>query len=237
MINIQKYEDLAHAKYRWLDARYHFSFANYYNPKKTGFGVLKVVNDDIIKAGAGFDTHPHKNMEIITYVRQGAITHKDSEGNEGRTEAGDIQVMSAGTGISHSEHNLENIDTNSYQIWIEPNKVNVSPRWDQKKLSKKPKSSGLDLLVSGRSEDKNKDALYINQEASIYGGRLKKASKYDQSIIGQAYLLVSDGYIQINGQKLKKGDAAEITNLDRVTIEAIGESELLLIDIPVSSDS
>ena len=129
MITIYPYEELGHADHGWLDARHHFSFGRYHNPERMGFGVLRVINDDIIKAGKGFDTHPHKDMEIITYVRKGAITHRDSNGNEGRTEAGDVQVMSAGTGIFHSEYNLEDEDTNIYQIWIEPHKLDVTPDW------------------------------------------------------------------------------------------------------------
>jgi len=124
------YQELGRANHGWLDARHHFSFASYYNPKRMGFGTLRVINDDIIKAGRGFDTHSHRDMEIITFVREGAITHKDSNGNVGRTEAGDVQVMSAGSGVSHSEFNLETKDTNIFQIWIEPNQIGVKPRWD-----------------------------------------------------------------------------------------------------------
>ena len=232
MIKVYPYEELGHANHGWLDTRHHFSFANYYNPERMGLGTLRVINDDVIKAGAGFDAHPHRNMEIITYIRQGAITHKDSQGNEGRTEAGDIQVMSAGTGIFHSEYNLESIDTNIYQIWIEPNKTGVRPRWDQREFPKELKSDGLELLVSGRREDKDSGALYINQNASIYGGRLREGSNYKQPIINQAYLLVSDGFIEVDGQEMKQGDGAVITDSDYITIAATSESEVLLIDIP-----
>ena len=147
MIKTYTFEQLGHANHGWLDARHHFSFANYYNPERMGFGALRVINDDIIKAGAGFDTHPHKDMEIITYVRKGAITHRDSRGNQGRTEAGDVQVMSAGTGIFHSEFNLESEDTNLYQIWIEPNKIGVQPRWDAREFPTEETEGVLTLLV------------------------------------------------------------------------------------------
>ena len=120
MIKVYPYEKLGNHDFGWLNARYHFSFARYYNPERTGFGKLLVINDDIVHAHSGFDTHPHADMEIITYVRAGAITHRDSTGNEGRTAAGDVQVMSAGTGIAHSEHNEEDEDTRLYQIWIAP---------------------------------------------------------------------------------------------------------------------
>ena len=232
MINIHKYENLGHASHGWLDARHHFSFANYYNPEKMGLGTLRVINDDVIKAGTGFATHSHKDMEIITYIRQGAITHKDSQDNEGRTEAGDIQVMSAGSGIFHSEYNLEDIDTNIYQIWIEPNKKGLKPRWEQRKFPNKIKSEALELLVSGKQEDKNRGALFINQNASIYGGRLKNGINYKQTIVNQAYLLVSDGLITVDGKKMKKGDGASITDADYITISTLSESEIILIDIP-----
>ena len=141
------YHELGQAQHGWLEARHHFSFGQYYNPSRMGFGKLRVINDDIIKAGTGFNTHPHENMEIITYVREGAITHKDNHGNEGRTEAGDVQVMSAGTGIYHSEHNREAIDTHLYQIWIEPNKANVTPSWNAHRFPSSSTEGQLTLLV------------------------------------------------------------------------------------------
>jgi redox-sensitive bicupin YhaK (pirin superfamily) len=143
MIKIYPYDSLGHADHGWLNARHHFSFASYQNPDRMKFGLLRVINDDIIAANSGFATHPHQNMEIITYVRSGAITHKDSKGNEGRTGAGDIQVMSAGSGIEHSEYNLENEETNLYQIWIIPNKLGVKPRWDAKEFPKDPVKNSL----------------------------------------------------------------------------------------------
>ena len=148
----------------WLDARHHFSFSNYQNPKRQQFGVLRVINDDVIKAGTGFDTHPHQNMEIITYVREGAITHRDSNGNVGRTEAGDVQVMSAGTGVSHSEFNRESEDTNIFQIWIDPNQLDVKPRWDSYTFPKQPTADALMLLVSGDGDAPlsiHQDAFYL----------------------------------------------------------------------------
>ena len=128
MISVVNYKVLGGADYGWLQAKHHFSFALYYNPKRMGFGSIRVINDDIIKAKKGFDPHQHNDMEIITYVRSGAITHTDNQGNKGRTVAGDIQVMSAGTGFIHSEYNLVDQETNIYQIWIIPNKTSVKPR-------------------------------------------------------------------------------------------------------------
>jgi len=228
MITIYPYETLGRANHGWLDARHHFSFAQYHNPQRMGFGLLRVVNDDIIKAGSGFDTHPHRDMEIITYIRQGAITHRDSRGNAGRTVAGDVQVMSAGTGIQHSEFNREDEDTILYQIWIEPNRMGVEPRWDQRRFPRQPVTEALPLLVSGSDDE----ALSIYQDAQISGGRLNADTRITHPIRHQLYLLASDGELQLNGQRLNKGDAAEVTGLAEVTISAVTNAEVLVIDIP-----
>lgn len=229
MIKIYKFEDLGHVNHDWLNARHHFSFSNYYNPERNGFGTLKVINDDIIKAKSGFDTHPHRDMEIITYVRSGAITHKDSNGNVGRTEAGDVQVMSAGTGIKHSEFNLEDEETNLYQIWITPKQQGVKPRWDSKNFPKNPVLDKLHLLVSGNEND---DALFIYQDAKIYGGKLRSGNKIIHPINNQAYILASAGEFEIDNVKIKKGDGAEITQQTEISITAITDCELLIIDSP-----
>jgi len=229
MITLYPYEELGNADHGWLNAHYHFSFSDYQNDNRRGFGVLKVINDDIIKAGTGFDTHPHRDMEIITYVRQGAITHKDSKGNEGKTKAGDVQVMSAGTGIFHSEYNLEDTDTNLYQIWTEPKELGVEASWSAKEFPNEPVSDKLKLLVSG---NKNDDALFINQDAKIYAGTLTKDTIINHNLEQQAYLLVSQGTIEIDNQKLAKGDGAEITELNTVSIKALDNAEILLIEIP-----
>ncbi len=232
MIHIYPYEKLGQADYGWLKARYHFSFGDYHNPGRMGFGALRVINDDIVRGGNGFDTHPHKNMEIITYVRSGAITHKDSMGNEGRTAAGDVQVMSAGTGVLHSEHNKESSDTSLYQIWIIPREKNVQPRWDSALFPKEPANDALPLLVSGRKEDEGKGALFIHADAALYGGRLKKGASISQKLQGNGYLLVSEGAVTIEGKTLKKGDGAEITDTDSITVTAPGEeAEIILIDV------
>lgn len=228
MITIYPYENLGHADHGWLKARHHFSFASYYNPKRMEFGVLRVINDDIIQGGTGFGTHPHKDMEIITYVRSGAITHRDSQGNEGRTAAGDVQVMSAGTGIYHSEQNAESEDTTLYQIWIEPNKLGVKPAWGAHEFPKEPVQDALKLLVSGDG----KAPLHIHQDAFIYAGNLQAGTIINHPLHEQAYLLVSQGEITLNGKALKKGDGAEITALSSVQIEAVTDAEILVIDVP-----
>jgi redox-sensitive bicupin YhaK (pirin superfamily) len=228
MIKTYAYEQLGHANHGWLNARHHFSFANYYNPKRMGFGALRVINDDIIKAGAGFDTHPHRDMEIITYVRNGAITHRDSRGNVGRTVAGDVQVMSAGTGIYHSEFNLESEDTTLYQIWIEPNKTGVEPRWDAMEFPTEEAEGGLTLLVSGDG----RAPLQIHQDATIHTGRINAGNKLEHSIKHQVYLLVSIGTVVLDGHTLKQGDGAEIRDVDSFSLKAVTDTDVLVIDVP-----
>ena len=232
MTNKISYESLGHVNHGWLEARHHFSFGSYQDPNRTGFGDLVVINDDLIAAQSGFATHGHDNMEIITYVRKGAITHKDDMGNEGRTEAGDVQVMSAGTGVVHSEYNLEDEDTNLYQIWMFPNKKNVKPRWDAKQFPKEPVEGKLKPLVTG-FENKSEDTLKIYQDAAIYAGRVNKGKSVKQSIDrDQAYVLCSQGKIKINNTEIRKGDGAEITDLKDVNITSLEDSEILFIDLP-----
>jgi len=232
MIRHYPYENLGRHDLGWLDAHFHFSFAEYHNRNRMGFGPLRVINDDIIQAGTGFDTHPHKDMEIITYVRKGAITHRDSQGNAGRTEAGNVQVMSAGTGIYHSEFNLESEDTNLYQIWIHPRKKGLKPAWDAREFPQTPVKTLLPLLVSGRARDKEAGALYIDQDAAIYGGRIRAGIELQHPVDTQAYLLVSEGQLELDGIAMKKGDGAEITDVDLVTIKAIEACEVVVIDVP-----
>jgi quercetin 2,3-dioxygenase len=232
MIKHYPYKSLGHHDMDWLDARYHFSFAGYHNRERMGFGPLRVINDDVIKAGAGFDTHPHKDMEIITFIRKGAISHRDSQGNEGRTQAGNVQVMSAGTGIYHSEFNLENEDTNLYQIWIHPHTLGVKPVWGNLEFPKTPVKTALPLLVSGRAQDKEAGVLYIHQDAAIYGGRNDAGHELKHPIHAQAYLLVSEGQIEIDGEIINKGDGVEITETELITIKANKISEIVVIDVP-----
>lgn len=231
-VTVYPYASLGHANHGWLDARHHFSFANYYNPERMGFGALRVVNDDMIAAGRGFGTHPHDNMEIITYVRQGAISHKDSMGNAGRTGAGDVQVMSAGTGVAHSEHNLENEDTRLYQIWIIPNKRGVAPRWEAREFPKAPVTDTLSVLASGEAKHANSGALAIHADATIYGGKLNAGKTVTQTLSHGAYVLASVGELVVNGAVMKQGDGAEITGTSSLTITANTDAEVLVIDVP-----
>lgn len=232
MHSVIRYEDLSRNQFSWLDARHHFSFGRYIDRKRMGFANLRVVNDDIVKAGAGFDTHPHDNMEIITYVRKGAITHKDSMGNEGRTAAGDVQVMSAGTGVFHSEYNLESEDTNLYQIWILPNEQGVKPRWDMREFPKQDNQEDLSLLVSGERADEKKGALFIHGDAQIYGGVLAKGKQITHQFNGRpGYILVSDGHVEIAGEDLFKGDAIALPEAKDIKIDFKETSEILALHL------
>ena len=233
MITHYAFADLGGANHGWLNAKHHFSFADYHDPQKLSHGELMVINDDIIAPHTGFDTHSHRDMEIITYVRKGAITHKDNKGNEGRTTAGNIQVMSAGTGISHSEYNLEDEETNIYQIWIKPKKTGIKPDWGMAEFPKQPVSKSLSLLVSGD----RKALLNINQDARIYAGRLNKGKEIIHNIIGKAYLLVADGELLVNDIYARKGDGIAISNEDTVALKAKAQVELLIIEVPGISDA
>ena len=228
MIIHHKFENLGGANHGWLNAKHHFSFANYYDPQKLCHGELMVINDDKIAANTGFDTHPHQNMEIITYVRKGAITHKDNKGNQGRTTAGNVQVMSAGTGIYHSEFNLENEETNIYQIWIKQKINGFEPNWNMAEFPKQPVTDSLQLLVSGEETS----PLNINQDARIYAGRMNKSTKITHNVIGKAYVLISEGNIEVNGNKAQKGDGLSISDETSLDLEALNDAEVLIIEVP-----
>lgn len=232
MITHYKRDQLGHANHGWLDSRFHFSFAEYYDPARMHFGDLRVINDDLIAPASGFDPHPHRNMEIITYVRAGTVLHRDSLGNAGATGAGDVQVMSAGTGITHSEYSDADIETRLFQIWIIPNKLNVAPRWDQAKFSKVPVTGALNLLVSGDVADADRGALFINANAKIHGGVLAAGGEITHPVAGRAYILASSGTVNVDGIPLETGDGAEVTAQDKITLRAPqGDAEILVIDL------
>lgn len=234
MLKHVPYKKLGHADHGWLNARHHFSFASYYDENRMGFGTLRVINDDIIDAKQGFGMHPHKNMEIITYVREGAISHKDNLGNAGKTKAGDVQVMSAGTGVFHSEFNDEDTRTKLFQIWIEPNEVQVKPRWDAKEFPQTPVTEKLSLLVSGKEDDS--ESLFIHQDAYIYGGLMNKGTAINHPIHHQAYVLASKGQIKIDDLVLEEGDGVEVTKVTSINIEALSDGEVLVIDTPAHDE-
>lgn len=228
MLQHYEFEKLGGAHHGWLNAKHHFSFANYFDPKKLSHGELLVINDDRIAPHTGFDAHPHRDMEIITYVRKGAITHQDNQGNKGRTTAGNVQVMSAGTGIFHSEYNLEDEETNIYQIWIKPSEKGISPQWDAAEFPKEPVSDSLQLLVSGDGHA----PLQIHQNARIYAGRLNQNTTLTHHIDGIAYLLVSEGEAMVNNIRAKKGDGIAISDEASITLQASSDAELLIIEVP-----
>ena len=235
MIKHYPVQQLGKANHGWLKSSHHFSFAQYYDPKRMGFGTLRVVNDDWVEAGAGFSEHPHKNMEIISFVRSGGITHKDSHGNKGTTTAGEVQVMSAGTGITHSEYNMSDEALTFYQIWIKPDKQNVKPRWESKIFPQQASDNDLSLLVSGYDQDKDQ-ALFINQKARIYGGRLNKGALINFEITHQVYVLASSGRFEIENDQqnitMQEGDGAEVSQQKLVTIKVLSDAEIIIIDAP-----
>ncbi len=228
MITHYPFDTLGGANHGWLNAKHHFSFANYYDPKKMGFGELLVINDDRIAPNTGFGKHPHDNMEIITFVRKGAISHEDSQGNKGRTTAGNVQVMSAGTGIMHSEFNHEDEETNIFQIWIIPKSRDIEPKWGSAEFPTTSTKDKLKLLVSG-----NNDApLQIHQDARIYTGMFKNNTTLKHLIKGQGYLLVSKGNIKISDIEASKGDGIAIKNEEEISLECHPDTEIILIEVP-----
>jgi redox-sensitive bicupin YhaK (pirin superfamily) len=228
MIDIRPFASLGHADHGWLDARHHFSFANYHDPGRMGWGKIRVWNDDRIAAQSGFPPHPHRDMEIITYVRTGAITHQDSMGNQGRTAAGDVQVMSAGTGVTHAEFNVEDEETTLFQIWIETDRPNAQPSWGAKPFPKDSRDGQFQLLASGDSGD---GALAINADARILGATIKagEAIAFDTSPDRHLYLVPS-GRVKVNGVAAEARDGVAVTGEDRLRIEAEVDAELVLVD-------
>ena len=237
MIKHYPIQQLGKANHGWLKSSHHFSFAQYYNPNRMGFGTLRVVNDDWVAVGSGFSEHPHRNMEIISFVRTGAISHKDSNGNKGVTTAGEVQVMSAGTGVTHSEYNLSKEPLTFYQIWIQPNICNVDPRWDSKLIAKDSNNTQSPLLVSGYDADKGK-ALFIHQQARIFGGVLNKGVNIEFNITHQAYILASGGSFEIRDNQqsvtMTKGDGAEVSQQKMMRIKVLSDAEILIIDAPLN---
>lgn len=217
------------ADYGWLKARYSFSFSSWYNPSRVHFGVLRVLNDDIVAGGGGFPEHPHDNMEIITIPLEGALSHKDSTGGSGTISAGDVQVMSAGSGIKHSEFNASQTEqVNLLQIWMFPKEKNIVPRYDQKTFSKEDRINKWQTIVGP-------GALYIHQDA-IFARTALAAGKelaYDAQFAGNGfYLFLIEGSITVNGQTLNRRDAMGISGTPGITIKAEEDAEVLLIEVP-----
>jgi len=230
MIDIRPFATLGHADHGWLDARHHFSFANYHDPDRMGWGSIRVWNDDTIAAQSGFPPHPHRDMEIVTFVRSGAITHRDSLGNEGRTAAGDVQVMSAGTGITHAEMNREDEATTLFQIWIIPDRQGEQPGWGQREFPKATREGGFEVLASGDAEAD--DALPIRTDAKVAAATLAKGQSAVWNTSGERhqYLVAPKGRVTVNGREAKPRDGIAVTGESEIVVEAIDDAEIVLVD-------
>lgn len=230
MIERRPFDRLGGADHGWLKAKHHFSFARYYDPERLGHGALRVWNDDEIAPNTGFPPHPHADMEIITYVRQGAITHEDSLGHKGRTEAGDVQVMSAGSGIRHAEYNREDVPTKIFQIWIEPQRSGGEPSWGAKPFPKGDRSGQFVPLASGFAGDT--EALPIRAKARVLGATLKAGdtAKYELGPGRRLYLVPAEGSIEVNGVRIDARDGAAVADEALVAVKALEDAEIVVVD-------
>lgn len=231
---IHKAEDRGHANHGWLDAHHSFSFANYYNPERTRFGVLRVLNDDIIQAGEGFGTHPHDNMEIVTIPLSGELAHKDSTGNKEVIRKNEVQIMSAGSGLTHSEFNNSKTDEiNLLQLWVFPKERDTKPRYDQKVFEPADRQNKIQTLVSPKDEN----ALWINQDAYFSRADIDKEVDVEYELNTKkngVYIFVIEGKVEIDGELLSKRDAMGVTEADKIKITAKEKSEVLLIEVPLN---
>ena len=230
MIDVRPFATLGHADHGWLDARHHFSFAGYHDPARIGWGSIRVWNDDTIAARSGFPPHPHSDMEIVTFVRSGAITHQDSLGNKGRTAAGDVQVMSAGTGITHAEFNVENEATTLFQIWIVPDRRGEAPGWGQREFPKASREGGFEVLASGTPDDNG--ALSIRADAKIAAATLDAGQHVVWRTSGERhqYLVAPNGRIRVNGAEAEPRDGVAVSGETEIVVEAIDDAEVVLVD-------
>lgn len=235
MIQLRPFDSLGAFRNEWLDAHHHFSFGRYHDPERMGLGGLRVWNDDEIAPGTGFDPHPHRDMEIVTFIREGAITHRDNLGNEGRTEAGDVQVMHAGTGITHAEYNNEAIPTRLFQIWIMPDKRGIAPGWGTRSFPKEAPEGGdgLSVLASGRPADAASDALKLNADAAVLAGTLAEGRTAELTLAPgrSAYLVPVSGTVTVNGVTANTRDGVAISNERSVTITATKAAQLVVVEI------
>ena len=230
MIELRPFDSLGGADHGWLNAHHHFSFAEYHDPARVNWGNLRVWNDDIIAPNSGFPAHPHADMEIVTYVRKGAITHRDSMGNEGRTEAGDVQVMSAGTGVRHSEWNAESEPCTLFQLWIIPERRGGEPSWGTRAFPKSARDGAFVPLASGFDNDN--DALPIRANARVLGATVKAGDTvtYETSTDRHLYLVPATGRVRIEDVEANARDGIAITQRDRVTVTALEDAELIMVD-------
>jgi redox-sensitive bicupin YhaK (pirin superfamily) len=230
-----KAADRGSADYGWLKPNYYFSFAQYHNPEKVHFGLLRVLNDDFVAGGGGFPTHPHDNMEIVTIPFSGALQHKDSTGGNGVIKAGDIQIMSAGTGVQHSEFNASATDpVTLFQVWVFPKERNIKPRYDQRTFNINDRQNKWQTVVSPLDSDK---ALWINQDARFSLANLSsgKEMTYSTAFKGNGvFLVVINGSVKVDGKQLEKRDALGISETSSFSVTADTDAELLAIEIPMN---
>jgi len=230
MIEVRPFAGLGHANHGWLDARHHFSFASYYEPARMGWGAIRVWNDDTIAPRSGFPPHPHNDMEIVTFVRTGAITHQDSLGNKSRTGAGDVQVMSAGTGIVHAEYNLEDEATTLFQIWIVPDRAGEAPGWGQREFPRGERAGRWEVVASGTPEQDG--ALPIRADAKVAAATLAagESAIWSTAAGRHVYLVAPTGTIRVNGVHAQPRDGVAVTGEDTITVEAVTAAEVVLVD-------
>jgi len=232
MIELRPFSTLGGADHGWLKARHHFSFSRYNDPSRMGWGALRVWNDDEIAPKSGFPPHPHADMEIITYVREGAITNEDDLGNKGRTEAGDVQVMSAGGGIRHAEYNLEPHTTKIFQIWIEPTRRGGNPAWATRPFPRGDRSGQFVTLASGSPDDAG--ALPIRSEARVLGASIAAGETVEYTLAAgrHAYLVPAKGVVEVNGMRVDARDGAAIKDETHLKVTALADAEIILVDAP-----
>ena len=231
---VHKANTRGHANHGWLDSYHTFSFAHYYQPDRVNFGALRVLNDDVVDGGRGFGKHPHDNMEIVSIPLQGDLEHQDSMGNVAVIRQNDVQIMSAGTGIYHSEYN-KNADSkvNFLQIWVFPKERNIKPRYEQRTFKPEDRVNKLQQIVSAKKDD---EGVWINQDAFFYLGNLKSGFTTELPISRKengVYAFVLNGDVTINGQALNKRDGLGIWDVDKVSVKADTDSEILLMDVPM----
>jgi redox-sensitive bicupin YhaK (pirin superfamily) len=232
MIEIRKSEERGRAHHGWLQSQHSFSFADYYDPRHQGFGPLRVINEDHVAPGAGFGTHGHRDMEIISYVLDGALEHKDSMGTGSVLHYGDVQRMSAGSGVRHSEFNGSKTEPVHFlQIWIQPNVEGIAPSYEEKHFAAEEKQGKLRLIASG---DGREGSVLIHQDAALYAAILDGDDPLEHSLAPKrlGYVHVIRGQVEVNGVALKGGDALKIGDEERVTLAKAEAAELLLFDLP-----
>jgi redox-sensitive bicupin YhaK (pirin superfamily) len=232
---IHKANTRGHANHGWLDSHHTFSFAGYHNPERVQFGALRVLNDDVVKGGAGFGQHPHDNMEIISIPLRGALEHGDNTGGKGIIQSGEVQIMSAGSGLSHSERNASRTDDiNFLQIWVFPKVKNIEPRYDQRAFPASERNGRWQNIVS---PEKDSEALWINQDAWFSLANFEKGTIVDYALHQPghgAYVFVIDGDVTIGDQQLSRRDGIGIWNTETISVTADSKAEVLLIEVPMS---